>query len=322
VSDAPAVFEYTVVERLEQATVHDVLALLHAATAVDGSAPVGERGLMRLRGRQARPNPGPHLLVRQGDLLVGYAQLEEVKPGRWSAELAVHPAARRRGVGASLVRRLLAEASTGSATDGSAAGGSAAGGSGSLQVWAHGELPGAIALAARFELRPVRSLWQLRRNLAEPELAPVELPDGVALRAFQVGADEAELLRVNNAAFGWHSEQGGWGLEQVREREAEPWFDPAGLLLAVQVTDGRLLGYHWTKVHTEARRIGEVYVLGVDPAARGRRLGAALTLAGLHHLRDRGLDEVMLYVEADNHAAVALYQKLGFTHWLTDVAFG
>jgi mycothiol synthase len=311
------------VERLDPATVHDVLALLRAATAVDGFAPVGERGLMRLRGRRGRHSPGPHLLVRRDGRLVGYAQLEETKPGRWSAELAVHPAARRRGVGASLVRRLLAAAGTGSAADGS----------GSLQVWAHGELPGAVALAARFELRQVRSLWQLRRNLTDPRLAPVELPDGVALRAFQVGADEAEFLRVNNAAFGWHSEQGGWGLEQVREREAEPWFDPAGFLLAVQVTDGRLLGYHWTKVHPEeplagssigpeAGRIGEVYVLGVDPAAQGRRLGAALTLAGLHHLRDRGLDEVMLYVEADNNAAVGVYQKLGFTHWGTDAAFG
>lgn len=287
--------------RLTPEVVDEVLALLGAATAADGSAPVGEHGLMRLRGA------GPHLLERDRDgTLTGYAQLEPTEPGQWSAELAVHPAARRRGVGTALVRALL----------------EARGPDAELQVWAHGELPGAVALAAAFDFRQVRTLWQLRRGLAEPELGPVVLPEGVRLRAFEVGRDEDEFLRVNNAAFDWHPEQGGWGLDQVREREAEPWFDPAGFLLAVDdQAGGKVLGYHWTKVHTEPEHIGEVYVLGVDPAAQGRRLGGALTLAGLHHLRERGLDDVLLYVEADNHAAVRVYQKLGFAHWHTDAAF-
>jgi mycothiol synthase len=65
-----------------------------------------------------------------------------------------------------------------------------------------------------------------------------------------------------------------------------------------------------------------VYVVGVDPAEQGRKLGAVLTLAGLRHLRDdRGLDAVMLYVVSDNHAAVRVYQRLGFTRWHTDVLF-
>jgi len=139
----------------------------------------------------------------------------------------------------------------------------------------------------------------------------------VRLRPFVVGEDEQEFLRVNNAAFDWHPEQGGWDLEQVKLREAEPWFDPQGFLLAVDA-DNRLLGFHWTKVHGEGAHshepIGEVYVLGVDPSARGMHLGAALTLAGLRHLRDGGLRQVMLYVEADNDAAVRVYRDLGMTH--------
>jgi mycothiol synthase len=47
---------------------------------------------------------------------------------------------------------------------------------------------------------------------------------------------------------------------------------------------------------------------------QGSGLGTLLTLTGLHHLADRGLDEVILYVESDNAAAVAVYSKLGFTH--------
>ena len=67
--------------------------------------------------------------------------------------------------------------------------------------------------------------------------------------------------------------------------------------------------------------IGEVYVVGIDPAAQGRGLGRALTLAGLHYLRGRRLGEVLLYVESDNSAAVHTYQQLGFTRFHVDAAY-
>jgi mycothiol synthase len=72
--------------------------------------------------------------------------------------------------------------------------------------------------------------------------------------------------------------------------------------------------------------MGEVYIVGVDPAAQGRGLGAALTLRGLHHLAERldgpGRDaQVMLYVEADNSAAVKTYRRLGFDVVNADVAY-
>jgi mycothiol synthase len=177
-----------------------------------------------------------------------------------------------------------------------------------------------VALAARLGFTPVRELWQMRRSLLDGIPEP-ELPAGVRLRAFVPGQDDEEFLRVNNAAFDWHPEQGGWDRAQLRLREAEPWFDAAGFLLAVDESD-RLLGFHWTKVHTDPEPIGEVYVLGVDPSAQGMRLGAALTLAGLHHLRERGQSRVMLYVEADNAPAVRLYSSLGFTRWQADVSYG
>jgi mycothiol synthase len=165
----------------------------------------------------------------------------------------------------------------------------------------------------------------MRRSLREPFADPV-LPDGVALRPMRVGADEAELLRVNKAAFSWHPEQGRWTADDVTDREAEPWFDASGVLLAVEAADpAHVVGFHWTKVHDPGpdgtAPIGEVYVLAVDPAARGHRLGPALTLAGLAHLRARGLGAVMLYVEADNAAAVRVYRDLGFTPWGTDVSY-
>ena len=62
-------------------------------------------------------------------------------------------------------------------------------------------------------------------------------------------------------------------------------------------------------------------MLGVDPAARGRRLGPVLTVAGLAHLRGRGLDAVVLYVEADNTAAVRVYRDLDFERFSADVSY-
>jgi mycothiol synthase len=285
----------------------EVEVLAAAATAADGTAPLSDEMLRGMR------HPGvEHLLARDaGGTLVGYAQLDpdaRTPDGAPDpvAELVVHPAHRRAGIGAALLTALLDRTPT-------------------LRVWAHGGHPAAAALAARSGLRADRELWRMRRSLREPLADPV-LPDGIVLRPFVPGADESELLRVNNAAFAWHPEQGGWTDADVALRESESWFDAAGLLLAVDVAEpAHVLGFHWTKVHAEGPDggppIGEVYVLAVDPAARGRRLGPALTLAGLAHLRRRGMDAVMLYVEADNASAVRLYRDLGFTQWGADVSY-
>ena len=278
----------------DPAAVH---ALIAAATKADGDAPVGENVLLHL-------TEGDNLLVVEDGDLVGFAHLDPVAAdGSRSAEFTVHPDARRRGIGDLIVTALLERAD------------------GVLRAWAHGDHPAAAALAARHGFARTRELWRMRRPLAPTDVFEPVLPDGVTLRAFVVGRDESEFLRVNNAAFDWHPEQGGWEVEQVLLREAEPWFDAAGFLLAVNA-EGTLLGYHWTKVHhDETPPIGEVYVLGVDPSARGMRLGSALTLAGLAYLRDRGLGEVLLYVESDNSAAIRVYADLGFHHSETDVSY-
>ena len=278
---------------LDAAQAADVEALAAAAAEVDGTAPLGEHVLMHLTDDAAA-----HLLALENGELRGVAQLDT---SEGVAELVVHPDHRRAGLGGRIVEEVLARSG------------------GELRVWAHGQHPGAVALAARLGFTPVRELWQMRRSLLEP-IAEPELPPGVRLRSFVPGQDDEEFLRVNNAAFDWHPEQGGWDRSQLRLRQAEPWFDPAGFLLAVDESD-RLLGFHWTKVHTDPEPIGEVYVLGVDPSARGMRLGVALTLAGLRHLRERGLSNVLLYVEADNAPAVRVYSSLGFTRWQADVSY-
>jgi mycothiol synthase len=215
------------------------------------------------------------------------------------AEAVVDPDARRRGVGSALIRTGLAEGGDGA------------------RIWSHGDLAAARGTASALDLVVARELLQMR--LEGALLPPVTVPADIVLRTYSGAVDDKELLRVNNAAFAWHPEQGGWTEAEIAERRAESWFDADGLFMAFDAASGALLGFHWTKIH--GPDLGEVYVVGVDPSAQGRGLGAVLTLVGLHHLAARGVGTVLLYVEADNSAAVKTYRRLGFSVFRTDVAY-
>src|SRR6185436_5269016 len=143
---------------------------------------------------------------------------------------------------------------------------------------------------------------------------PLPPYDASRVRSY-LPTDADEVIRVNAAAFAHHPEQGSMDAANLAERMAEPWFDPAGLLVAD--TGEGLLAFHWTKQHSP--ELGEVYVVAVDPAAQGRGLGKAVTAAGLAHLASRGVRRIILYVESDNEPAIATYSRLGLRHTSTHV---
>jgi mycothiol synthase len=292
-----------------------VRELIAAATEFDGVAPVGEQVL-----RELGHDRTEHLLVTNtaNNTIEGYLNLNPPRDdGAAMAELVVHPQARRRGIGTAMGRAAIVK--TG----------------GNTGFWAHGTLEPARATASALGLVPVRELVQMRLSLREvPD--PVSPMPGVQVRTYRGADDDAELLRVNNAAFAEHPEQGGWTAVDLAERRSEPWFDPEGLFLAWGTSEsdeaGRLLGFHWTKVHLDQGRLGEVYVLGVDPSAQGRGLGQLLTAIGVESLARRlsGPEDpggpateviVLLYVESDNVAAVRTYQRQGFTTYSVDTAY-
>jgi mycothiol synthase len=297
--------DVVVVDEVSAADQRDAGELIDAATRVDGQSAVSEQGRLLLRGG---PRDGVrHLLLRQKGELVGYGLLDGTDPVEApAAELLVHPGHRGGRYGRALGEALLAESGH------------------RLRVWAHGGHPAARHLAQILGLSLFRELRQLRRPLGGLQLDEPALPPGVRLRTFVPGKDEDAWLRLNAAAFSHHPEQGSLGPPDLAARMAEPWFDAGGFFLAVrQGADGgeELLGFHWTKVHT-AEGLGEVYVLGVGPRAQGLGLGKALTFTGLRYLsRDRGLPTAMLYVDADNTAAVHLYEGLGFRTHETDLMY-
>ncbi|MDO0934280.1 mycothiol synthase [Streptomyces sp. DG2A-72] len=276
-----------------------VLALLAEATDHDGQQAVSEQGRLYLRGR-AREGIA-HLLLTLGDELVGYAQLEDTDPVEApAAELVVHPAHRGHGHGRALGSALLAASGK------------------RLRVWAHGGHSAARHLAQVLGLTLFRELRQMRRPLTDLDLPDPVLPPGVTVRTFVPGQDDAAWLAVNAAAFAHHPEQGSLTQRDLDDRMAEPWFDPAGFFLAER--EGELIGFHWTKVHA-TEGLGEVYVLGVRPGAQGGGLGKALTTIGLRHLAAQALPTAMLYVDADNKAAVSVYERLGFVTHETDLMY-
>jgi mycothiol synthase len=283
---------------LTPAQVSEVLALVGAARLADGVAPLSEHGMLHLR-----YDSEADFIATVDGAIAGYAYLDppsaQGDEGEVTGELVIHPDRRRQGLGRAL---------TGELTD-------RAGGH-ELRLWAHGDLPPAAALARAAGFERFRALWQMRRSLREPLDQP-ELPAGRTLRTFVPGQDEEEWLSLNGRAFAKHPEQGGWTRHDLELREREPWFDPAGFFVAE--AGGQMAGFHWTKVHDS--NLGEVYVVGVDPAEQGSGLGRALTLAGLGHLRGLGVARAMLYVDEDNAPAIRMYEALGFTRATVDAMY-
>ena len=292
-----------------------VIALIGRAATVDGHASVNEAGLLALRSPSEHPadaTASQHVLIhdRGTGELIGYAQAIAEGSGRVAA-LVVDPGHRRQGLGSTLWRRLAAEPS-----------------SAPLRVWAKGDAPAARALAAAQGLRPVRTLQILGRSLSG-DLPPADPPAGITIRTFRRGLDEESWLAVNARAFAFHPEQGSQTRADLEQRMAEPWFDPAGFFVAVrdEPAEGTpagetspIVGFHWTK-REPGSSTGEVYVIGVDPAAGVRGLGTPLLGVGLRHLRAVGASDVDLYVEADNDRALALYHRYGFSLVSADVMY-
>ncbi|MFI9485259.1 mycothiol synthase [Promicromonospora sp. NPDC052451] len=297
-----------------QQAVRDLAA---AAEAHDGVAPLSEQPLLNL-GTDAEWITHVVAHTTAGST-IGYVQID--RSGQTaSAELVVHPEHRRNGRGRVLLRTAERDATLPSRSGEPGQHGK------QLRVWAHGDLEPARAFARALGLRPVRELLFLARPLdpADPASSGLpEAPAGYELRTFRPGLDDEPWLRVNARAFATHPEQGRMTLDDLRARQAEPWFDPEGFFLLVPLDDPAAdpAAFLWTKQEPDGARDGEIYVLGVDPDHQGEGLGRLMTSVGLAHLARTGSTRAVLYVEGDNAPALATYERAGFARAAVHVQY-
>ncbi len=289
--------------QMGQGDIAAVSELLEVATSEDGHSPLGEHRWLDLVHGGRHGFAGLVAWEPGHGHPVGYAQLtREPLAGpvasatgpTWALEFVVDPHHRSRDPD---IGHTLLAAALGVVREE---------GGGHVHLWLHHPTAATDELAGAVGLARGRELLQMRRHL------PTGISSDLPVRPFVAGQDEAAWLEVNNRAFRWHPEQGGWDRETLQARQGQPWFDASGLLLHER--DGKLAGFCWTKEHRDADpALGEIYVVAVDPAFQRLGLGRSLVLAGLELLAQRGLVAGMLYVDAANVGAVRLYEQLGFT---------
>jgi mycothiol synthase len=119
------------------------------------------------------------------------------------------------------------------------------------------------------------------------------------------------MIALNQATFADHREAGSLDTEEMSRYQSEPWFDADGIFI-VEDQEGTAVGFCWTKVHPSGD--GEIFRIAVDPQNQGRGLGVALLDAGFSYLAGQNdVQRGVLWVDAANKPALALYRSIGMT---------
>lgn len=269
--------------------------LMERARAIDGQPPFSDQSLVELQRGKRTLIDSAH-----GAAIVSAEELE----------LVVDPDHRARGHGTELAGTVLQAHPD------------------VTFAWAHGDHPASRALASRFGFGPVRTLLQLRATLNSS--SSVKSPPGeesmttrreFVMSPFRAGADDSAWLALNAAAFSDHPEQGSLTQGDLDDRMAEPWFTADDFLVLRDGAD--MIGFCWLKIEATSGQevLGEFYAVGIDPARQGEGLGRVLMDAGFTRLTERGIHTAVLYVEADNEPALALYRRYGFSQHAIDVRY-
>lgn len=184
-----------------------------------------------------------------------------------------------------------------------------------VEAWLRGATDADLATAADAGFRVQRRLHVLGAVLGATVGAAGPVPDGLRLRTFDpdAAADDDAIVALLAAAY---PERHVWHGSDFAALRGSDWFRADDLLMLE--SDGGLLGIHWMKRRGDG--VGEVYNLALAPEAQGRGLGGLLLDVGLAHLTEIGIHEVILWVDAENPPALALYRARGFTPRWDDVS--
>ncbi|MBK0420545.1 mycothiol synthase [Leucobacter sp. CSA2] len=291
----------------DETTIAAARRIAAEAESFDGTPPISDQALLEAaQGRRTLvlfSEPDADGESEPAPVAAGIVGEDEI-------DLVVTPDARGRGIGRTALTALLSRPEAGP---------------GALRSWAHGDNPAAEALLTGAGFTPVRSLF---RMALDPALLPdqatdpsaLEAPEGFELLAFDpehAERDAAAWVSANADAFSDHPQQGRITVDDFNLMRAEPWFDPADLLLLWKTPvedDAELAGSTWVKtVRAEGHVETELYAVGVRPAFGGRGIGRFLLAATLARMAQHAPERVTLYVDGENTRAVELYERAGFT---------
>ena len=289
-----------------------MLELIAQTTAIDGTPPIAEHILLHLR--HGGDKSDSHLLIENSTQVIGYAHIDQTDlVAGPSVELVVAPDHRASDVGEKLLSEAIKICGN------------------KIRLWGHGQQAATHTLATTHNFEKIRTVLQMSRSLAEIQQLPVIDPK-ISIRSFLPAIDNQPWLELNNLVFKDHPEQGGWGVSDLNHRVNEEWFDEKGFFIAER--DNQMIGFTWTKIHgahshdhggNESAHahpaIGEIYITAISPSFVGGGIGKALTITALNYLKYQGLEDVILYVDAENQSAINLYQSLGFKEFGKDLLF-
>ena len=183
-----------------------------------------------------------------------------------------------------------------------------------------------MALLERLGMKPVRTFCKFSRATLD-DIPEAPAPDGIVIRNYFPGVDQAATLDALNEAFRdhWSSSPGSpelWAYWTSRpERRFDVWF------LACAQPGDEVAGVclcELQEAYNQQRRTrsGCVDDVAVRRPWRKRGIGAALIVAGLHALKNAGMSVAHLYADADNlTGAVRLYRRLGFVQEWRSISY-
>ena len=261
----------------------------------------------RLAEDLAQPNFAPEeniFVAESNGSLVGYAGLNlEPDTGRALLSGLVHPRHRRKGAASKLFARARQRA--------------VAAGSTALQISVPHTNLAAKKTLERLGLRYIRKFFELQ--LDPDNFKFVTADPGKYINRSLLHGEADRLTALQNRCFA-----GSWGFNPNTVAEIVYWLNMSGcapddvIMVYFQDTPDTPLGYCWTRLDPAKDKAGAndkglIHMLGVDPDFRQKGIGSIALAAGIAYLKGQGVKTVMLTVDGQNPAALALYESAGFS---------
>jgi mycothiol synthase len=162
----------------------------------------------------------------------------------------------------------------------------------------------------------VRRFLELRLDLSETHLPKINQTASLCHHLRR--GEEDKLAQIQNRSFANTWAYSPNTIEHIIYRTSLPSCSLEDIILACDADEP--IGYCWTRINLGDKkaisgRKGRIYMLGVDPDHQGKGVGKQVLLAGLSHLKSKGIRIVELTVDSENKAACALYRSMGFEAW-------